>query len=221
MKFEELRLAEPIVRAVAAVGYTTPTPIQTKAIPAALVGKDVFGGAQTGTGKTAAFALPLSSTGSRRQRPGGRNGSRRGRPRALDGFKSGMIPVLVATDVALRGIDVDDITHVVNFNIPNVPETYVHRVGRTARADASGIAISFCDHEELDDLRAIERLIGMHLEVVVNEPDLVFDAPMTHRKRSGHQFPLSPAAGTPRGKRGRPRAGRSGQSAATGPSGRP
>ena len=433
MRFNELRLAEPIVRAVAAEGYTTPTPIQTKAIPEVLAGKDVLGCAQTGTGKTAAFALPIlnrlatSTTGaSTRNRHGPRGGrpralvlcptrelatqifesfcaygrnltlrhavvfggvsqtrqvrdlragidvlvatpgrlldligqgfidlgaievlvldeadrmldmgfirdirrvvdrlpSRRqtllfsatmpaeirrlansilrqpvfvqaapgastagaisqslylvtrknkpillerllrhkamertliftrtkygadklvrrlrrsgieagvihgnknqnARTRAMDGFKSGGMPVLVATDIASRGIDVDEITHVVNFDIPNVPETYVHRIGRTARAGASGIALSFCDHEELDDLRAIERQIGIQLDVIENEPELVFDAPTTHRERSGQRAPRNSVARTPRRRRGRSRAGRSLQSAASGASGRP
>jgi ATP-dependent RNA helicase RhlE len=439
MRFNELRLAEPIVRAVAAKGYATPTPIQKKAIPEALAGRDVLGCAQTGTGKTGAFALPIlhrlattstvgASTRNRnRTRPrGGRpralvlcptrelatqifesfsaygrnlalrhtvvfggvsqvrqvrdlragidvlvatpgrlldligqgfidlgaievlvldeadrmldmgfirdirkvvdllpsrrqtllfsatmpaeirqladsilrqpvfvragpvattveavsqsvylvarrnkpillerllrhkamertliftrtkygadklvrtlrrsgieagaihsNKNQNARTRALDGFKSGGMPVLVATDIASRGIDVDEITHVVNFDIPNVSETYIHRIGRTARAGASGIALSFCDHEEFDDLRAIERLIGMQLDVIENEPDLVdlvLDAPTTRRERNGHQLLLNPAAGSPRRRRGRSRAGRSRQSAACGPSGRP
>ncbi|MHC4218270.1 MAG: DEAD/DEAH box helicase [Planctomycetota bacterium] len=433
MRFNELRLAEPIVCAVAAKGYTTPTPIQTKAIPEVLSGKDVLGCAQTGTGKTGAFALPIlhrlansaaeAGTRNRKGRRGrrpralvlcptrelatqifesfcaygrnlalrhtvvfggvgqagqvrdlragidvlvatpgrlldligqgyidlgaievlvldeadrmldmgfihdirrvvdrlpsrrqtllfsatmpaeirrladsilhkpvfvqagpmastveaisqsvylvarrhkpillerllrreamertliftrtkygadklvrtlGQSGIRAGaihsnksqntRTRALNGFKSGGMPVLVATDIASRGIDVDDITHVVNFDIPNVPETYVHRIGRTARAGARGIALSFCDHEELDDIRAIERLIGMRLDVIENEADLVFDAPTTHRKQNGHHSSLSPAGGTPRRGRGRARAGRSRRSAASGAGGRP
>ena len=69
--------------------------------------------------------------------------------------------MLVATDIAARGIDVDGISHVVNFDLPNVPESYVHRIGRTARAGAAGIAISFCDHEERAYLRDIERTIRM------------------------------------------------------------
>ncbi|MHC4419771.1 MAG: DEAD/DEAH box helicase [Planctomycetota bacterium] len=149
------------------------------------------------------------------------NKNQNARTRALDGFKSGGMPVLVATDIASRGIDVDEITHVVNFDIPNVSETYIHRIGRTARAGASGIALSFCDHEEFDDLRAIERLIGMQLDVIENEPDLVLDAPTTRRERNGHQLPLNPAAGAPRRRRSRSRAGRSRQSVACGPSGRP
>jgi ATP-dependent RNA helicase RhlE len=78
--------------------------------------------------------------------------------------------VLVATDIAARGIDVDGITHVVNFEIPHEPETYVHRIGRTARAGASGIALSFCDSEERTALRDIERLIRASVRVVENHP---------------------------------------------------
>jgi ATP-dependent RNA helicase RhlE len=413
MQFHELRLAEPIVRAVAAEGYTTPTPIQVKAISAVLAGQDVLGCARTGTGKTAAFALPIlnrlaSSTGASRKhrlRPGrkprglvlcptrelaaqilesfrryGRNlplryavvfggisqvpqvrGIRAGidvlvatpgrlldligqgvidlsaievlvldeadrmldmgfvndirrieghlpsprqtllfsatmpaeirrladsllhnpvfvqaspplstvgtvsqsvylvakknkpillehllhhetmersliftrtkygadklvrslrrsgigagalhgnksqnaRTRALDTFKSGATPVLIATDIASRGIDVDDITHVINFDIPNIPESYVHRIGRTARAGASGIAISFCDHEELASLRAIERLIDMKLNVVDETPTSGGDT--SARRPEGHGHPPSghAAAGTPRRSRRR------------------
>ncbi len=148
------------------------------------------------------------------------NKNQSARTRALDGFKSGSTPVLVATDIASRGIDVDEITHVVNFDMPNVPETYIHRVGRTARAGASGIALSFCDHEELDDLRAIERLIRMQLEVIEAPPGLACDAPRTHRERAGHQSPPNSAAGTPRRRRGRSRAGRSRPPVAFGSNGR-
>ncbi len=87
------------------------------------------------------------------------------RQRALEQFRSGRIQVLVATDVAARGIDVDDITHVINFEIPNEPEMYVHRIGRTARAGAAGTAISFCSREEIKSLRAIERLIKSTISV--------------------------------------------------------
>ncbi|HKY87906.1 MAG TPA: helicase-related protein, partial [Pseudorhodoplanes sp.] len=75
--------------------------------------------------------------------------------------RDGRTRVLVATDIAARGIDVDGITHVINFELPNVPESYVHRIGRTARAGADGVAISFCDGEERAFLRSIERLIGI------------------------------------------------------------
>jgi superfamily II DNA/RNA helicase len=87
------------------------------------------------------------------------NKSQNQRERVLSAFRSGDIRTLVATDIAARGIDVDGISHVVNFDLPNVPETYVHRIGRTARAGAAGTAISLCDTEELSFLRDIEKLI--------------------------------------------------------------
>jgi ATP-dependent RNA helicase RhlE len=76
------------------------------------------------------------------------NKSQAARQRALGNFKSGATRVLVATDIAARGIDVDNLSHVINYELPNVPETYVHRIGRTGRAGASGIAYSFCNEEE-------------------------------------------------------------------------
>jgi len=93
------------------------------------------------------------------------------RERALDSFRMGRLHVLVATDIAARGIDVDAISHVFNYDVPNVAETYVHRIGRTARAGASGIAVSFCDHEEKSDLRAIERLLHRAIEVRNDHPE--------------------------------------------------
>ena len=87
------------------------------------------------------------------------NKSQNARERALAHFKSGEIRILVATDIAARGIDIDDVTHVINFDLPEVPEQYVHRIGRTARAGASGTAISFCDAEERDLLVQIARTI--------------------------------------------------------------
>jgi len=88
------------------------------------------------------------------------NKSQNARQRALADFRDGTVRVLVATDIAARGIDIDGITHVVNYELPNVPETYVHRIGRTGRAGAAGAAISLCDSEERVYLRDIERLIG-------------------------------------------------------------
>lgn len=88
------------------------------------------------------------------------NKSQNARTRALDGFRSGAIDTLIATDIAARGIDVDGISHVINFDLPNVPEDYVHRIGRTARAGASGSAISLASPEERPQLAAIERLVG-------------------------------------------------------------
>jgi ATP-dependent RNA helicase RhlE len=98
------------------------------------------------------------------------NKSQTARQRALDGFKAGKVRVLVATDIAARGIDVTGITHVVNFELPAEPESYVHRIGRTARAGASGIALSFCDPEEREALRAIERLTRTRIKVVDKHP---------------------------------------------------
>ena len=97
------------------------------------------------------------------------NKSQPQRERALAQFKEGRIKILVATDIAARGIDVDGVTHVVNFDLPNVPESYVHRIGRTARAGQAGIAISFCDSTERAYLRDIEKLIRTRLPV--DEPD--------------------------------------------------
>ncbi|HER25847.1 MAG TPA: DEAD/DEAH box helicase [Rhodospirillales bacterium] len=93
------------------------------------------------------------------------NKSQNARQRALDAFKSGQIRALVATDIAARGIDVEGVTHVINFELPNEPESYVHRIGRTARAGASGIAISFCDSEERAYLRDIEKVIRQSVPV--------------------------------------------------------
>ena len=87
------------------------------------------------------------------------------RERALESFRRGQSRVLVATDIAARGIDVDDITHVFNFDLPDVPEIYVHRIGRTARAGAEGEAIAFCSPDEREELTAIERLIRLRIPV--------------------------------------------------------
>ena len=93
------------------------------------------------------------------------NKSQNARQRALDGFKAGKVRVLVATDIAARGVDVDNITHVINFELPNDAESYVHRIGRTARAGAEGTAISFCDPSEKSFLRDIERLVKRQITV--------------------------------------------------------
>jgi ATP-dependent RNA helicase RhlE len=98
------------------------------------------------------------------------NKSQNARQRALERFRSGRARVLVATDIAARGIDVDGITHVVNYELPNVPETYVHRIGRTARAGAEGVAISLCDGSERTYLRDIERLTKRAITVVGGQP---------------------------------------------------
>ena len=98
------------------------------------------------------------------------NKSQSARERALANFKNGRTRVLVATDIAARGIDVDDVTHVINYDLPNEPESYVHRIGRTARAGAAGTAYSFCDSEERAYLRDIEKLIRLRVPVVTEHP---------------------------------------------------
>ena len=98
------------------------------------------------------------------------NKSQNARQRALSNFKSRETRVLVATDIAARGIDVDELSHVINYELPNIPETYVHRIGRTGRAGHDGIALSFCDEEETDYLRDIHKLIGKRVPVIDNHP---------------------------------------------------
>lgn len=98
------------------------------------------------------------------------NKSQGARQLALGNFKNGHTRVLVATDIASRGIDVDELSHVINYDLPNIPETYVHRIGRTGRANASGIALSFCDQEEMTYLRDIQKLIDQQIEVVTDHP---------------------------------------------------
>jgi len=98
------------------------------------------------------------------------NKSQNAREKALGSFKRGLTRVLVATDIAARGLDIVDLSHVINFDLPNEPEGYVHRIGRTGRAGASGIALSFCSFEERPFLAGIERLIRKHLPVVTDHP---------------------------------------------------
>jgi ATP-dependent RNA helicase RhlE len=141
------------------------------------------------------------------------------RERALDRFRSGRLHVLVATDIAARGIDVDAISHVFNYDVPNVAETYVHRIGRTARAGASGIAVSFCDHEEQSDLRAIERLLRRAIEVRNDHPEYP-SRPEDSAGRERNAAVNSAAAGGPVPAGRRPQAaGRHQRSGATGRSG--
>jgi ATP-dependent RNA helicase RhlE len=120
------------------------------------------------------------------------NKSQNARTRALERFRSGAGRVLVATDIAARGIDVDGVSHVINYDLPNVPESYVHRIGRTARAGNSGIAISFCDAEERAYLRDIEMLIKARIPVVTDHP--------WHAQAA---LPAAPAAAPRRRKRNR------------------
>jgi len=98
------------------------------------------------------------------------NKSQNARQRALNNFKNRETRILVATDIAARGIDVDELTHVINYELPNVPETYVHRIGRTGRAGLSGTSYSFCSEEETEELRDIHKLIGKQIPVQENHP---------------------------------------------------
>ena len=103
------------------------------------------------------------------------NKAQNARQKALSGFKAQTTRVLVATDIAARGIDVDDLEYVINFEIPNISETYVHRIGRTGRAGAKGTAISFCDAEEKEYLRDIEKLITKKIKVIDDHPFPLID----------------------------------------------
>jgi len=105
------------------------------------------------------------------------NKSQNARQSTLQNFKTGKIRVLVATDIAARGIDIDGMSHVFNYELPNIPETYVHRIGRTGRAGASGIAVSFCDFEEKIFLRDIQKLIRKDIPVI---KDHAFDNVLMH-----------------------------------------
>jgi ATP-dependent RNA helicase RhlE len=124
------------------------------------------------------------------------NKAQNARQRALANFKAQTTRVLVATDIAARGIDVDDLELVINYEIPNIPETYVHRIGRTGRAGASGTAYSFCDAEEKDFIRDIEKLINRKIPVIADHPfPLTDENPVktetrTTRHNPGHARPV-------------------------------
>ncbi|MCX6181210.1 MAG: DEAD/DEAH box helicase [Bacteroidetes bacterium] len=115
------------------------------------------------------------------------NKSQNARQRALSNFKDGSIRVLVATDIAARGIDIDELSHVINYELPNVPETYVHRIGRTGRAGLSGVAYSFCDAEERPYLKDINKLIGKQIPLLEDNPypALIEVAPPAAPKQQG------------------------------------
>src|SRR5438876_403213 len=255
--FDQFGLEPVLLRAVYALGYEAPTPIQKEAIPAVLAGRDVIGTAQTGSGKTAAFLLPIlqrllkqppgrtralvlsptrelaaqievalrglakgtrirghavyGGVGMAAQEHALRAGvdvvvatpgrlldhmSRRNvdfhgdrsqsqRETALAGFRSGRHQILIATDVAARGIDVEGISHVINYDIPTVATDYVHRVGRTARMEAQGEAITFVTPEDEGDLRGIERALGRTIPRVTL-PDFDYRAPPPPNVR-GHE----------------------------------
>jgi len=103
------------------------------------------------------------------------NKSQNARQRALSNFKNRTTRVLIATDIAARGIDIDELSHVINYELPNIPETYVHRIGRTGRAGLDGVALSFCDQEEIEFLKDIHKLISKQIPV-----------------EEGHPYPMSP-----------------------------
>ena len=139
------------------------------------------------------------------------NKSQTARERALEGFRRGRARVLVATDIAARGIDIDGVTHVINFEIPNVPESYVHRIGRTARAGASGTALSFCAQDERAYLRDIERLTGRSCAVVEHRFRDTKAMAVHHPAPNGRGEPVRNGRGQPaRNGRGHRRPGQSG-----------
>ena len=121
------------------------------------------------------------------------NKSQNSRQLALSNFKTGKTRVLVATDIAARGIDVEDLSHVINFDLPNIPETYVHRIGRTGRAGQGGVALSFCDAEEKAYLKDIQKLISKSIPVIndhlypLAETAFVLNKP-TQKKTSNRNF---------------------------------
>jgi ATP-dependent RNA helicase RhlE len=125
------------------------------------------------------------------------NKAQNARQKALSGFKAQTTRVLVATDIAARGIDVDDLEYVINFEIPNISETYVHRIGRTGRAGAKGTAISFCDAEEKEYLRDIEKLITKKIQVISDHPFPLIDnnpvktTKQQHTSRTPNKFASS------------------------------
>lgn len=122
------------------------------------------------------------------------NKSQTARQRTLKRFRSGQLLVLVATDIAARGIDVDGISHVFNFELPNEPESYVHRIGRTARAGATGTAVSLCDRSELTYLRDIEKLIGARIEAFGDVPAEQERRESQPKRRNGWKKKAPPAA---------------------------
>ncbi|MEG2288237.1 MAG: helicase-related protein, partial [Ruthenibacterium sp.] len=127
------------------------------------------------------------------------NKSQNARQDALGRFKDGRIRVLIATDIAARGIDVSGLSHVFNYDLPNIPETYVHRIGRTARAGQEGIAISFCDFEEKAYLSDIEKLIKTQIPVVTKHdwPMRIFEVIKSETKPRGQRAPRTESsAGT-------------------------
>ena len=121
------------------------------------------------------------------------NKSQQARIRALHNFKTGKTKILVATDIAARGIDVEELSHVINYELPNIAETYVHRIGRTGRAGRSGIALSFCDAEERDYLKDIQKLINRPIPVIGDHP---FESTVPHMVKRMEGRRLGSGSGT-------------------------
>lgn len=146
------------------------------------------------------------------------NKSQNARQRALKGFKDGHLRILVATDIAARGIDVDGVTHVINFDLPNDPETYVHRIGRTARAGADGQAVSFCDLDERGYLFDIEKITRQALEVhddhLFHAPEIAAAGPAKGKSRGSKQGPKRGKSFKPRNRGGRRQGNKGGRSRA-------
>ncbi|TVR84451.1 MAG: DEAD/DEAH box helicase [Saprospirales bacterium] len=117
------------------------------------------------------------------------NKSQNARQKALNDFKSGRISIMVATDIAARGIDIDELEYVFNFDLPDVPETYVHRIGRTGRAGKSGMAISFCDASQLSEWKDILKLIGINIPVIDNHPFPLTDVEEPPKAASNKNVP--------------------------------
>lgn len=132
------------------------------------------------------------------------NKSQGQRDRAIAAFKSGEIKVLVATDVAARGLDIPDVKHVYNFDLPNVPDNYVHRIGRTARAGKDGAAIAFCAPDEMGELKAIQKTMGISIPVASGRPWEAMDIPEGTKPKG---------RGRGRGRGGRPQGGGNGGAA--------
>ncbi|MFC3059614.1 DEAD/DEAH box helicase [Paenirhodobacter populi] len=131
------------------------------------------------------------------------NKSQNQRERALAEFRAGKVQVLVATDVAARGLDIPEVAHVYNYDLPNVPENYVHRIGRTARAGRKGRAVAFCAPAEMDDLKAIEKTMNAKIPVIGGEPHAGTPAskPAPRGNRSVRRGPAPKSQGAPKGNR--------------------
>ncbi|MHA8063829.1 DEAD/DEAH box helicase [Aquirufa aurantiipilula] len=135
------------------------------------------------------------------------NKSQNARQTALNNFKSKLTRVLVATDIAARGIDIDELTHVINYELPNIPESYVHRIGRTGRAGASGIAIGFCEAEEKEYLRDIQKLIGKQIPVIEDHPYPLMNHTIVKKAAKPQRPPRAAGATSSNRNSGTPRTG--------------